>query len=79
MTIEETIQKAMDGGYTGEKLYLEAMLLKPSFWQSLGKAMGWKDESIIPKGTTPQWVAEWHYFIDHLSEGKTIEEFFNQF
>jgi hypothetical protein len=29
-------------------------------------------------GSEAQWLIEWHRFIDHLAEGKTISEFFKQ-
>lgn len=42
MTIEETIKKAYEGGLDkSEYSNLPALLLKPVFWQSLGKAMKW--------------------------------------
>lgn len=44
MTIQKAIQKAVEGGYNdGWKVsqLVEAVLLDPSFWQALGKSMGW--------------------------------------
>jgi hypothetical protein len=53
------------------------MFLDPSFWQSLGKALGWDER--IDDGShyaKPGWLEAWHRFIDHLAEGKTAESFF---
>ena len=95
MTISETIQKAKEGGYnfspiaamvelSGEGL-IKISVLDPLFWQSLGKAMGWKDKHCLahPKEKVGccgfcfhQWKNYWHEFIDHLSSGKDISSFF---
>lgn len=51
--MEEIIKKAIKGGYEKERYYFdsngnfddepyEVVLMKSSFWQSLGKACGWK-------------------------------------
>ena len=69
-------------------------LLDPLFWQALGKAEGWgnsfgfiqtSDTGEIDKwlesdsaGTVYQWRYHWHRFIDHLSEGKDPDSFFNE-
>lgn len=116
MTIQQGIEKAIEGGYqelfwdgckecggvgrddnidfvctvckgTGNgDLLLEEMSAQwerftsdPLFWQSLGKAMGWREE--YPKagvriGTFIEWKQMWHRFIDHLAEGKDAESFF---
>lgn len=31
------------------------------------------------KAIKGNWLEVWHFFIDHLAEGKTIESFFEQF
>lgn len=53
--MEQAIKKAIEGGYTGNKLYegigdivildmaKKVYLLDPLFWQALGKALGWKE------------------------------------
>lgn len=91
MTIEETIQKAYEGGLDkSEYSNLPALLLKPVFWKAFGKGMGWEaaqnkriDEGERATGyhiiEPPDWKTKWHYFIDCLANGKDIEEFFNQF
>lgn len=60
-------------------------LLQPSFWQCLGKAMGWKEYLEAGGLTTDEeycmdlgWRVVWHSFIDHLSHGKDAESFFNE-
>lgn len=58
---------------------------KPSFWQSLGKALGWDNERDLEdyldahEGRMPkhfQWQGIWHRFIDHLATGKDAASFF---
>jgi len=108
MTIQQTISRAMDGGYKtwpiewgntplvkcGKRawfrngitkrdtsLTLPEIFMDASFWQSLGKALGWK--KIIIGGKIkfayPGWEYQWHRFIDYLIFGKNAEEFFKQF
>lgn len=54
MTIQQAIQKAIDGGWksgnqhfyefeSGARENLSSIFLQPLFWQSLGKSLGWKD------------------------------------
>jgi hypothetical protein len=86
MTIEETIKKAVKGGYTlyaalegdeGYQVCNHRMFLAPSFWQSLGKALGWREAThIVKEDTQDDWLYHWHRFIDHLAENKTVESFF---
>lgn len=60
------------------------IFLTPSFWQALGKAMGWTDlyiEFVKPgdegKILEPNaWRNQWHLFIDHLAESGTPDSFF---
>lgn len=62
----------------------EKILLDPLFWQCLGKALGWGDESECPLAccggicpiNIPMWQSQWHRFISHLSGGGTIGSFF---
>lgn len=89
MTIEEAIEKAEHNGYKGLSYYEceinvnEHILLDPSFWQSLGKAMGWKAEGrrnleglkLINKGS---WLYFWHRLINHISAGGNYESFFKE-
>lgn len=47
---------------------IEVLFLDPSFWQSLGKALGWCPDD--------NWKWYWHNFIDNLIAGKDTETFF---
>jgi len=76
--MEQIIQKAYEGGLDkAEYSNLPSLLLKPVFWQSLGKAMDWGNEKI--NFACCDWKWYWHSFIDHLAFGKSIESFFEQF
>lgn len=56
-----------------------ALISDHLFWQSLGKAMGWRigyygsDFETIEMSP---YLVQWHRFIDHLAEGGTPESFF---
>lgn len=88
MTIQQAIEKAIEGGFNRAVAGWateETVLLMPTFWRSLGKAMGWQTEITPSKydgGWTnvsyslDDWKHYWHRFIDHLIEGKTPESFF---
>ncbi len=86
MTIKQAIEKAIEGGYSNKdqegwfiKLpeYAKCQIwLDLLFWQSLGKAMGWEGEDMYLTLPMDAHVAYWHRLIDHLAEGKTIEQFF---
>ncbi|MGA2592732.1 MAG: hypothetical protein ABSH32_22700 [Bryobacteraceae bacterium] len=60
------------------------VFLDPSFWQSLGKALGWNDDyhPVRSKETNQlkneiwDWRYHWHRFIDHLAGGGTAGQFF---
>ena len=93
MTIEETLKKAIEGGWDeGRSIVGDAWkglsmksthkaFLDPLFWKSLGKAMGWLDVTRVPKGHVCskccEWLDNWHRFINHLASGGEIEEFFS--
>ncbi len=67
-------------------------LLDPLFWQALGKNLGWNNTDTFADelkdgvgcvivdggGSMPVWLSFQHRFIDHIAEGKSIDEFFNQ-
>ena len=70
---------------------LSYWLLMSSFWQALGKALGWEesdgfDLEAIANGGVPvsvgadkdRWKKEWHRFIDHLAKNKDPNDFFKQ-
>jgi hypothetical protein len=81
--MKEAIQKAIEEGYVDEygesvnKLPYGAILLSPNFWQALGKGCGWKEYWAGNSGITT-WLENWHRFIDHLAQGGTPDEFFNE-
>ena len=67
-----------------EGLSLSTILLDPLFWQALGKQQEWGwDEVIASNGgfslevPSLEWVFHWHSLIDHIAEGKSIDDFFN--
>ena len=95
MTIQEAIKKAIEGGfeysYADKDPDLEnskwMYLSTPSFWQCLGKSMGWSEcikggheegKNFCGNNHIPQWKVEWHELIDCLASGKSIEDYFNQ-
>lgn len=51
--------------------------LDPVFWSSLGKGLGWvnSNQTYVPRPDT-NWRVQWHFFIDHLAEGKDAVDFF---
>lgn len=59
-------------------------LLDPLAWQAVGKTRGWNRRTfrqstprcirMTTKPTPNRWKKEWHTFIDHLADAKTIEE-----
>ena len=57
------------------------ILLDPLFWQALGKTEGWDENETHWQGgdfVGKQSIFEWHNFIDHIAQGKEIDEFFNK-
>ncbi len=64
------------------------ILYDPFFWQALGRAQGneleyieftiWRSISSSDIVKTIWWIAQWHMFIDHLAEGKKVDDFFKQ-
>lgn len=77
--------KALEGGYVPNNKSDAEMLLDPLFFQALGKAEGWgwvtpcefgDNENHVCKDCA-KWLYEWHSFIDHITEGNPIDEFFN--
>lgn len=83
MIPKEIIEKAYVGGLDkGEYTNDSELLLKPIFWQSLGKALGWQEANIYGFKPTPEgrkvWKEHWHSFITKLAEGGTPEEFFRE-
>lgn len=56
---------------------IEELVLRPDFWRAVGKTRSWSKK---PVGVFPnqKWEEDWrgnmHCFIDHLADGKTINE-----
>jgi hypothetical protein len=82
MTIQEAIEKAIEGGYPKGRVADLAVpvqaqcFLETSFWESLGRTLGWEGdfEYITLRGDEPHkvrqpmWLYYWHRFhcIPHL-------------
>ena len=59
-------------------------VLDKDFWVALSKGLNWQGTTYFQMGANfgieiPDWLAYWHQFINHLSEGKSVQDFFNQF
>ena len=88
MTIQEAMHKAIEGGYPQYRLdnfswSVQAQyFLDTSFWQALGKVLGWKTERYeycrLCDINRPEWLSRFHDFIDHLALDKTPESFFER-
>ncbi len=87
MTIEQTINKAIEGGYDkyaafiGGEFFIEIAVNHHQFWECLGKEMGWKKTYSGSLGQIKHeedkiGLKEWHKFIDHLANGNIIESYF---
>lgn len=59
------------------------ILLDPLAWQAVGETRGWgtlkEDTDGLPEGHPKRifnngWRGQWMRFIDHLADGKTIDE-----
>lgn len=85
MTIpKEIIEKAIQGGWStptpGKWIENEGwyahVALDPSFWQALGKSLGWGEGS----GGIEVW--DWHgyarNFYDHILQGHDTDEFWKE-
>ena len=48
-------------------------ILDLEFWKAVGKTRGWSDTVSFDTLNT-DWITEWHSFIDHLADGKSIED-----
>lgn len=83
--VKQFIEDAIEGGYNAPVNW-EGMggeyqlLLSPQVWQAVGKTRGWDEMKMSHYGDrfTHQKRSEiehyWHRLIDHLADGKTIEE-----
>ena len=60
-----------------EKMW-QTVVCDPSFWQCLGKSLGWSIERLDATGKAVYAVSEWYDFIDHIADGKDVESFFKE-
>jgi hypothetical protein len=93
MTIQEAINKALEGGYPIERIADRSVpeqaqcFLETTFWEALGRALGIEgDFEFIHLGRgeprkmrQPLWLYYWHRFTSHLVAGKTPASFFETF
>jgi hypothetical protein len=93
MTIQEALEKAIEGGYPKERaedlaLHVQAQyFLESTFWEAFVRALGVEGdfEYIHPdrgeprKPRQPIWLYYWHRFNSRLVAGKTPESFFATF
>ena len=59
---------------------VEETFLDPCFCQALGRALGWQhgcEKSLL--AYEQWWRGPWHRFLDCLADGKTAEDFFQNF
>tara|TARA_R110000868_G_scaffold236293_2_gene490316 strand:- start:955 stop:1233 length:279 start_codon:yes stop_codon:yes gene_type:complete len=88
--METAIKKARQGGYTAplHKDDYAPTLLDPLFWQALVKVLpipkiklithgNWDEMANMSIEEMPMWKYLWHNFIEHISDGKPIDDFFN--
>lgn len=84
MTIEQFIEKAIQGGWKPEHLSrdrtlmrmkaFQAAILDPSAWKAVGKVK--ESEGRLDPSYASKWAKEaMHRMIDFLAEGKTLEEY----
>ncbi len=91
MTIQEAINKAIEGGYPQQRvedlsLHVQAeYFLETTFWEALVRTLGVEGDfeyiqlsSDMPqKRRQPMWLYYWHRFHSHLVTGKSLESFFD--
>jgi hypothetical protein len=63
------------------RFFLSSPLLDPLAWQAVGKTRGWDSRTTfyqmftkVNKENNDPWRLDMHRFIDHLADGKSIEE-----
>lgn len=82
--MNEAIKLAKEQGYKPLKLWgtetelYSDMFIDPSFWQALGRALGWKEHDNLIGIIHPHWLYKWHRFIDWIAEGKSPDSFFEE-
>ena len=90
MTIQEAIDKAIEGGYPKQRVEALALhvqaeyFLETTFWEALVRALGVEGDfayiqlsrGVPQKMRQPMWLYYWHRFNSHLVAGKSPESFF---
>ncbi len=88
--MHEAIKRAVEGGYNQSKEYpnarkgyveINTALLDPTFWQCLGKSLGWGFDYLVDPSdyyAQDEWEDKWHKFIAHIAEGKSPDSFFEE-
>jgi hypothetical protein len=93
MTIQEAIEKAIEGGYPQQRvadlaLHVQAQyFLETTFWEALVRALGVEGDFEyihLDRGEPrtlrqPLWLYYWHQFNSHLVAGKSPASFFETF
>lgn len=81
--MEKVFELVIEAGWGSKRSLSESPfrredLLDPTFWQALGKALGWnKWEGFNkPYDMKDEWQDQWHRFITALSEGQSPDDFF---
>jgi hypothetical protein len=93
MTIQEAIEKAIEGGYPQERVadlsvHVQAQyFLETTFWEALVRVLGVEgdfefihlDRDEPRTIRQPLWLYYWHQFNSHLVAGKSPASFFATF
>jgi hypothetical protein len=93
MTIQEAINKAIEGGYPQERIadlsvaVQARCFLETTFWEALVRALGIEGDfeyiqlsrDAPHKIRQPMWLYYWHRFNSHLVAGKSPASFFETF
>ena len=78
---EHTSQERLVFPFSLQEFCMKSIFDDPSFWQALGKSMGWIKTDCDAccennLGSQDEWQYEWHSFIDTLASGGTAEDYF---
>lgn len=61
-----------------ESFHWQQIALDPSFWQALGKALGWNDDVAFETYTAPMWKMQAMRFIDLIITGGSTDQFWDE-
>ena len=86
MIPKQAIEKAIEGGWKPDKITMygaqewrDLFALDPTFWQSLGKALGWRDfvddENVMSAYFGETWRYNAMRFYDLILTGGDLEAF----